>query len=48
MYGLDVAILLMHGSYDMRHTGLPQVDGGQRDPREWGVTYCDIKIHHKT
>ena len=34
MYGPDVAILLMYGSHDMRHTGFPQVDGGQRDPRE--------------
>ena len=23
--------LLMNGSHDMRHTGFPQVDGGQRD-----------------
>ena len=36
MYGPDVAILLMNGSHDMRHTGFPQVDGGQRDPREMG------------
>ena len=28
--------LLMYGSHDMRHTGLPQVDGGQRDPQEMG------------
>ena len=34
MYGSDVAILLMYGSHDMRHTCFPQVDGGQRDPRE--------------
>ena len=26
--------LLMYGSHDMRHTGFPQVDGGQRDPRD--------------
>ena len=30
--------LLMYGSYDMRHIGFPQVDGGQRDPKKWGVT----------
>ena len=36
MYGPDVAILLMYGSHYMRHTGSPQVDGGQRDPREMG------------
>ena len=28
--------LLMYGSHDMRHTGFPQADGGQRDPREMG------------
>ena len=26
-------ILLMYGSHEMRHTGFPQVDSGQRDPR---------------
>ena len=36
MCGPDVAILPMYGSHDMRHTGFPQVDGGQRDPREMG------------
>ena len=30
--------LLMYGSHGMRHTGFPQVDGGQRDPRDRGVT----------
>ena len=38
MYGPDVVILLMYGSHDMRHADFPQVDGGQRDPLEWGVT----------
>ena len=28
--------LLMDGSHDMRHTGFPKVDGGQRDPWEMG------------
>ena len=28
--------LLMYGSHDMRHIGFPQVDGGQRGPREMG------------
>ena len=28
--------LLMHGSHDIRHTGFPQVDGSQQDPREMG------------
>ena len=26
----------MYESHDMRHTGFPQVDGGQQDPRELG------------
>ena len=30
------SFLLMYGSHDMRHTGFPQVDGGQRDPRGMG------------
>ena len=34
--------LLMYGSHDMRHTSFPQVDGGQRDPRDRGVT---VKFH---
>ena len=37
MYGSDVVILLTYGSHDMRHTGFPQVDGGQRIPRDRGV-----------
>ena len=28
--------LLMYESHDMRHTGFPQVDGGQQDPQEMG------------
>ena len=32
----NVAILLMYGSHDMRHTGFPQVDGGQQDPWDLG------------
>ena len=38
MYAIDIAILLMYGSHDMRHTDFPQVDGGQQDPREIGFT----------
>ena len=26
----------MYESHDVRHTGFPQVDGGQRDPQEMG------------
>ena len=28
--------LFMYGSHDMRHTSFPQVDSGQRNPREMG------------
>ena len=36
--------LLMYGSHDMRHTGFPQVDGGQRDPRDLGhIFFFTIK-----
>ena len=31
-----MAILLMYGSHDMRHTGFAQVDDGQQDPQEMG------------
>ena len=31
--------LLMFGSHGMRHTGFPQVDGGQQKPRDRGVTF---------
>ena len=34
--------LLMYGSHGMRHTGFPQVDGGQRDPRDRGVTFLSF------
>ena len=36
MYGPKWPFLLMYGSHDMRHTGFPRVDGGQRDPRNLG------------
>ena len=29
-------------SYDMRHTGFPQVDGSQRDPRDLGHHICNF------
>ena len=31
-------LLLMYESHGMGHTGFLQVDGGQRDPRDRGVT----------
>ena len=36
MYKPMWPFVLIYGSHDMRHTGFPQVDGGQRDPRELG------------
>ena len=39
-------LLLMHGSHDMRHRGFPQVDGGQRDPREMGRHIISIKYDY--
>ena len=38
MYGPKWPFLLMYGSHDMRHTGITQVDGGQRDLEIWGFT----------
>ena len=35
--------LLMYESHDMRHTGILQVDGGQRDPRDLGASQLSIK-----
>ena len=35
-------VLLMHGSHEIRQTGFPQVDGGQRDPQV-GVSQLGIK-----
>ena len=34
MYRPMWSFLLMYESHDMRHTGFPQVNGGQRDPRD--------------
>ena len=36
MYGPKWPFLLMYGSYDMRQTGFPQVDGLSTDPRDLG------------
>ena len=35
--------LLMYGSHDMRHTGFPQVDGGQRDTLGFGASQLGIR-----
>ena len=32
------SFLLMYVSRDTMRTDFPQVDGGQQDPRDWGVT----------
>ena len=37
MYGPDVAILLMYGSHDMRHTGFRRLMVVNRTPRDRGV-----------
>ena len=44
--------LLTYGSHDMRHTGFPQVDDGQRDPRDLGRhnsthSEVEVKCHHQ-
>ena len=36
--------LLMYGSHDIRHTGFPQVDSGQRDLQEMGCRRCKKKV----
>ena len=36
MYRPMWPFLLMYGSHDMRHTGFPQVNGGQQDLRNLG------------
>ena len=38
MYGPDVAILLMYGSHDMRHTGFPRLTVVNETPGDRGVT----------
>ena len=37
MYGPDVAILLMYGSHDMRHTGFRRLTVVNGTPGFWGV-----------
>ena len=49
--------LLTYGSHEMRHTGFPQVNSGQRDPRELGrhtvlllfgkLEFYDFKVFSK-
>ena len=34
----------MYGSHDMRHTGFPWVNGGQRDPQDLGRHTIDIGL----
>ena len=46
MYGSTWPLLLTYGSHDMRHTGFPQVDGGQQDPREMGRHALRGKLIH--
>ena len=37
--------LLMYRSHDMRHTGFPQVDGGQQDSRKFGASQYKLLVH---
>ena len=39
MYGPDVAILLLYGSHDMRHTGFRRLTMVNGTPGVWGVTH---------
>ena len=43
MYGPKWPFLLMYGSHDMRHSGIPQVDRSSTDPREMGHSQLGIK-----
>ena len=38
-------LLLMYESHGMRHIGFSQVEGGQRDPRDRGVTQITYQVH---
>ena len=42
MYGPKWPFLLMYGSYNMRHTGFPWVDGLSTDPPGFGASQNDI------
>ena len=44
MYGPKWPFLLMYGSHNMRHIGFPQVDDGQRDPRDLGRHKSNMKL----
>ena len=39
LYRPNLQFLLMYESHDMRHTGFPQVDGGQRDTPGNGASH---------
>ena len=43
MYGPKWPFLLMYGSHDMRHTGIPRVDGGQRDTSRFRASQFGIR-----
>ena len=50
MYGPKWPFVLMYGSHEMRHTGIPRVDGLSTDPRDLRRhIYCrDIKfLYHE-
>ena len=45
MYGPDVAILLMYGSHDMRHTDFRRLMVVNRTLGNWSVTHYIYKIN---
>ena len=44
MYGPDMAILLIYGSHDMRHTGFRRLTVVNGTPWKWGVTVDDQNV----
>ena len=43
MYGPKWPFLLMYGSHDMRHTGIPRVDGLSTGPPGFGASQLGIR-----
>ena len=44
MYGLDVAILLLYGSHNMRHTGFHRLTVVNGTPGDRGVTIINLIV----
>ena len=47
MYGPKWPFLLIYGSHDMRHTGIPQVDGLSTDPWVLGRHNLSCRIQRR-